>query len=264
MQSAGNWEQARILSAILVLAAGVSTAHAQPTSRDSQTTVPFVGCASDGQVGPIDAPKGTAKRTTLPAAVASRLAYYKAQRSPGILAPRGWKCFSTYGSNGASLFVAPELPPPGAFFSDSDKWKGFAGSVIQISNMDGGTSGRFSVAETIALVFPKHRAFAKRVLNEHLGLDKLPSGPFPTDTLHYVSPEVVEYTTPSKKVGLGTKSWLLKNSTAIKGVEILQTEEPNCISVSVRLPPEFDDLTRTILNRVELENPPNSQHRPTR
>ncbi len=37
------------------------------------------------------------------ARVAARLAYYKAKNGFGILGPRGWHCFSTYGSNGSTL-----------------------------------------------------------------------------------------------------------------------------------------------------------------
>src|SRR5271156_5114144 len=66
---------------------------------------PFVGCKSDGQVGPLDSSKGIGSHTKLPSEVANQLAYYKAEHGFGVLAPRGWSCFSTYGSNGSSLFV---------------------------------------------------------------------------------------------------------------------------------------------------------------
>ena len=67
--------------------------------------VPFVGCASDGQAGPQAAPAGPSKAVAVPAATAQRLAWYKAQYGPGVLAPRGWHCFSTYGSNAPHLFA---------------------------------------------------------------------------------------------------------------------------------------------------------------
>ena len=50
-------------------------------------------------------------------AAALRLAYYKAQYGPGVLAPRGWHCFSTYGSDGANLFVSPDAIDAKALFS---------------------------------------------------------------------------------------------------------------------------------------------------
>jgi hypothetical protein len=248
-----------ILHLMMLCSASLGTVciSAQRTSNPPSSVVPFIGCPSDGQVGPIAAPTGHPKHVKLPSAIATRLAYYKGDDSVGVLAPRGWQCFSTYGSNGSSLFVAPQLPPHKSFFSGS--WKGFSGSVIQISNVDGGTSGRFSVAQTIARVFPAHRAFAQQVLDEHLGLDKLPSGPYPTDVLRYRSPEVVEYTTPPNTDGLGTKSWLLKNGTPITGVEILQTEEPNAVSLAVRLPADSTNLAPLIIQFAEQENPPDAK-----
>ncbi|HVN17333.1 MAG TPA: hypothetical protein VMU05_01125 [Dongiaceae bacterium] len=91
------------------------------------------------------------------AGAAERLAYYKAEYGVGVLAPRGWHCFGTYGSNGATLYVSPD--PINAADLLSTSWKGFAGPAIQISVAEGGTSGRFEVAKTIARVFPKHKAF---------------------------------------------------------------------------------------------------------
>src|SRR5262245_1162119 len=68
--------------------------------------VPFVGCKSDGQVGPLDAPDGVEQGVRVSAEAASKLAYYKSENL-GVLAPRGWFCFGTYGSGGYGIFVAP-------------------------------------------------------------------------------------------------------------------------------------------------------------
>ena len=85
---------------------------AQTTNAASKqatgSVVPFVGCQSDGQVGPLDAPKGKSKVLSIATKKAQRLAYYKAKEGQGVLAPRGWYCFGTYGSSGASLFVSPQ------------------------------------------------------------------------------------------------------------------------------------------------------------
>src|SRR5580698_5306558 len=129
-----------------------------------QAAVPFVGCKSDGQAGPVDAPSGTSKAVPSSAGAAQRLAYYKAASAFGTLAPRGWYCFGTYGSAGASLYVSPEPIARAALFSAD--WTGFTGPAIQISLSDGGTSGRFQVARMIARVFPAHRAFADQVIAE--------------------------------------------------------------------------------------------------
>jgi hypothetical protein len=69
--------------------------------------VPFVGCRSDGQVGPRPAPKGANKIVRLDAVKSKRLAYYKSETPGGVLAPRDWHGFGTYGSSGSSLIVSP-------------------------------------------------------------------------------------------------------------------------------------------------------------
>jgi len=60
-----------------------------PASLNAQTTVPFVGCPSDGQLGPLAPPKGNPQYLNVPLKIAAELAYYKAENSPGVLAPRG-------------------------------------------------------------------------------------------------------------------------------------------------------------------------------
>ena len=39
---------------------------------------------------------------------ASKLAYYQAEKGIGVLAPRDWHCFGTYGSGGDTLYVTPQ------------------------------------------------------------------------------------------------------------------------------------------------------------
>lgn len=228
---------------------------AVPSRANAQTSsIPFVGCASDGQVGPSKAPHGKAKTVLLSAELASQLAYYQAEEGSGVLAPRGWHCFSTYGSNGSSLFVAPQPIDSKVVFSD--KWKGFAGPVVQISDSLGGTSGRFQVASIIARVFPAHKAFVANVIAEGIETAAdFPSGPYPNDKLRYGSKEVVEYETPPQTEGLGTRSRLQKSDRAITGVEILSgpSEELDLVSLAVRLPKNCGDLTRAIVQQTERE-----------
>lgn len=82
-----------------------SPAFCQTAAVTSKTEslVPFVGCKSDGQTGPQKAPNGKPVLLPLPAKFAERLAYYKSEQSAGVLAPRGWYCFGTYGSSGDTL-----------------------------------------------------------------------------------------------------------------------------------------------------------------
>lgn len=123
----------------------VCMASAMPVTGAQKIAVrvPFVGCDSDGQTGPVEAPSGESKIVPIAAENARRLAYYKAEEGDGVLAPRGWYCFSTYGSNGESVYVSPN-PIRGADLL-SLKWKGFTGPVVQLSGESGETSGRFGV-----------------------------------------------------------------------------------------------------------------------
>ena len=83
-----------------------SGASSPVTTRASR--VPFVGCPSDGQAGPVPAPRGKSKSVRIDAKAAQQLAYYESTQHFGVLAPRGWHCFGTYGSDGNSLFVSLE------------------------------------------------------------------------------------------------------------------------------------------------------------
>jgi len=226
------------------------SASITPNQQKQVVRVPFVGCMSDGQVGPVDAPQGKSKVVPTTAEVAQRLAYYKAENGTGVLAPRGWYCFGTYGSSGSTLYVSPEPIKSSDLFSAN--WKGFAGPVIEISDEIGDTSGRFGVARIIARVFPAHQSFVRDVIAE--GIDpasSFPSGPYPSDKLTYRSKEIVEFETPANTEGLGTDSWLLKNGDPIFGVAILVGEDLDLCKLMVRLPPKQKDLTPVIIQQVE-------------
>ena len=88
-------------------------------------SVPYVGCKSDGQVGPLEVPKGAPKQVQVTKEVAAKLAYYKAGFGGGVLAPRWWHCFGVYGSGGSALFVSGQPIDCTKWFSSADK--GFAG-----------------------------------------------------------------------------------------------------------------------------------------
>ena len=220
--------------------------------KQNVATVPFVGCKSDGQVGPLKAPSGKSKALSISTEMAQRLAYYKAEEGLGILAPRGWYCFATYGSNGSNLYVSPQPISSSGLFSDS--WKGFTGPVIQLSVSVGDTSGRFEVAKTIARVFPAHKDFVQQVIAE--GIEPASSfqlEPFPADKLNYRSKEIVEYETPANAKGIGTASILLTNSSPIRGVAILSGETPDLLFLAIRFSPNQSDLSATIIQCFESE-----------
>ncbi len=237
--------------------AGTRTAFAQtnstaPPAQSATVTVPFVGCASDGQAGPQPAPSGKSLVVAIPAGLAQRLAYYRAEYGIGVLALRGWNCFSIYGSNGASLFVSPDPIDSKARFSLD--WKGFAGQVIQLSEFDGGTSGRFEVAKVIARVFPAYKAFAQNVIADGIEpASDFPFGPYPKDKLTYRGKNIVEFETPENTQGLGTDSRLQMNASPISGVAIVSGEDTDLIQLSACFSGPDRDLIPFIIRQIESE-----------
>jgi hypothetical protein len=220
----------------LLFAAARLLAHAQ-------TSVPYVGCPGDGQTGPYAATRGSPKQVNLPAAVADQLSWYEYNGNVGrfgTLGPRGWNCFVTIGSNGWTLYVAPE-PLDSAKLLEHRNWKGFSGPAIQLSDSDGGTSGRFEVAKIVARVFPAHRDYARSVIAEGFG-PEYPFGPFPSDHLKYKTKDLVEFTTPAHQNGLGTMSSLLPSEQPINGLVLLTlgpSVDTELLHLSFRLPPSL-------------------------
>jgi hypothetical protein len=186
--------------------------------------------------------------------VAEQLAYYEAEYGPGVLAPRGWYCFGTYGSSGSILYVSPAPIDTTSIFTD--RWPGFAGPAIQLSSEDGATSGRFGVARAIVRLFPAYRAFARKVIEEKIEpASEFPSGPFPHDKLIYKGKRMVEYQTEANQDGLGTELFLKKHDRPIEGVLVLSGPESELglTSLSMRLPANASGLVQVILAQVERE-----------
>jgi len=237
-----------LLAVLLAIGAMGSEPRGQEAVR-----VPFVGCSSDGQVGPVSAPKGGERVVPIDASAAQKLAYYKAERGGGILAPRGWYCFGTYGSSGSDLFVTPQAVKTDDWLSPTRPR--FAGPAIQFSAISGGTSGRFAVARIIARVFPAQKAFVQSVIREGIEpASYFPFGPYPQDKLMYKGDRIVEYQTPPHSEGLGTASWLQANDYPISGVAILEGEEPDVLILHVRMPPDMAHLTSHIIQQFERDN----------
>lgn len=240
---------------VLVIGAGSLIAQ-QPqgtpaSHKRASITVPFVGCRTDGQVGPMEAPKGASPSLSIAPKESQQLAYYSSEIGFGVLAPRGWYCFGTYGSGGERLFVSPQPVDTGNL--SSDDWSGFLGPAIQLNHSYGGTSGRFMVAEIIARVFPAYKAFATDVMRELSPSDSFSFGPYPKDTVTYRSKTVVEYSTPAQTDGLATRYGLKKNDNPIDGVTILVEREPDVLLLAVRLPPGSTGLTSAVIHQVERE-----------
>jgi hypothetical protein len=216
----------------------------------SAAEVPFVGCASDGQLGYVAPPKGEPKAVAIDAAATRQLAYYQAQDSFGVFAPRGWNCFYVYGSNGSSLMVAP-----GRKLSLADA--SLVGPAVVATLNVGGTSGRFAVAKYAARLFPREeKAFIDGVIAEGIEpKENFPSGPYPADKLTVKNPRLVEFETPAMQDGLGTSDRLQKNAQAIVGVAKLEESDdgPNLFLLSIRLPANQAALAPSIIAAAEAE-----------
>lgn len=239
-----------LLTITLVVAS--SLAHAQ-------TLVPYIGCPGDGQTGPYAAAKGSPKAVNLPPATADQMAWYEYNGEVGhfgTLGPRGWNCFVTIGSNGWTLYVAPERLDS-AKILEHKNWKGFSGPAIQLSDSDGGTSGRFEVAQMVARVFPAHRNYARSIIAEGFGpASDYPFGPYPSDHLTYKGKDLVEFTTPAHRKGLGTMSWLLPSDLPITGFALLtigHDVDTGLLHLSFRLPPSLSFLAATLRQQAEVD-----------
>ncbi|HEY0027133.1 MAG TPA: hypothetical protein VGC35_04630 [Allosphingosinicella sp.] len=213
---------------------------AAPTAAE----VPFVGCASDGQVGPVAAPtRGEVDH--LPEAAAPGLAYY-GTRSLGALAPSGWHCFALSGSGGEYLLITPERHGSADLLGRA---KGTTkGPAVAVGVTYGFTSGRFEVARSIARFFPRHGDFVREVQALDTDTAPLPSRPDPGDAVTRLGDEAIAFTTPAGKKGLGTKHFLLPARDPISGlVLLLPQEDMSMLELSVRLPRKDKALERAIL-----------------
>ena len=215
-------------------------------------SVPFVGCASDGQMGPVAPPALQTLQTGMlhvPPSQANRFLAYYASTNLGVLAPRGWHCAGVYGSNGAALFVTPEKRPPETYLRQGIK---LTGPAIQLSFAYGDTSGRFEVAGIAGRIFPAAHDFVQGVINEGLApRNDFSFTPFPDDRLVRGGPTEVEFETPANRDGLGTYSLLARSDQPIAGVAILEPGEMNLVLLNVRLPPGLRRFSSAIVQNVE-------------
>jgi hypothetical protein len=220
-------------------------------SKSSVFRAPFVGCPSDGQVGPKPAPTAARVVVRLKSVEAKMLAYYEAEVAGGVLAPRGWHGFGSYGTSGSSLTVTPHT-----LKTLDDVFAGEKGPAILVRDISGEMSGRFAVAQVIARIFPTQIKLAESVIKEGTRPESdFPSGPYPNDKLTYRSDRVVEFRTPPHSEGLGTQFGLTPNDQPINGVAILFGESPDgppsLALLFVRLKPEEEFLAPVIIQQFE-------------
>lgn len=231
---------------ILALSASLFATSCLPAMADGETAtqLPFVGCKSDGQLGPQAAPPDTGKAPSIRASVAPFLAYYAAASDNGVVAPRGWYCFGYYGSNGAYLLLSPS-PATGKDSLLDPSVHFISGPGIQISESISDTSGRFEVAKIAARLFPAYRQFVENVVAEHLEpASDFPFGPYPDDIITRHDDNDVSFETPPDKNGMGTNSWFVKNNLPITGEAIMTEDELTVLDI--RLPSKLRFLAPVI------------------
>jgi len=231
------------------LAQGIPKAAKPP-----QTTVPLIGCPSDGQLGPQEAPKGGPRSVQISPVIARQLAYYSASADGlGVLAPRGWYCLNLSGSGGGVFYLSTNpiytsLPSPTLN-------KGFSGPVIELTFNYGESSSRFIVAGVMARVFPPYWDYVRNLVAEWHE-EPLPFGPYPADKVTYRGDRVVEFRTAGGADGLGTQLRVKKNSSPMDGVAILEdsgTTVPNLWLLSMRLPTSLATLAPAIVRQFERD-----------
>lgn len=216
--------------------------------------VPTVGCPQDGQIGPQDAPSlPKTVPVAVPSGMVSRLAYYSASNvsGEGVLGPKGWDCFGTYGSSGSQLVVVPQRMGDNIL----DRFQRLKnGPAIIRSVSIGDTSGRFTVAHIAARLFPTARKFVEAVEEE--GIDSRESYkfvPWPEDHIKYLTEFVVSFTTLRGRSGAGTESGLIPNSDPISGLIMANgigdnidhsgdANSPYLLMLTVRLPESNADV----------------------
>lgn len=209
--------------------------------------VPFVSCPADGQAGPLAAPR-VRQTPAVPATAAHSLAWYVSEHE-AVLAPRGWRCFETYGSNGGTLFVAPQAL---SFNILLRRGASFRGPMVISGYSFGGTSGRWSVISFIGRYFPRYRSFIREVRNMDPEITALesptPSGPYRYDRIVSRTSSEIRLTTPAWRSGEGTNFLLAPNRDPVESLIILHPDsDMDVSSFTVRLPRRQAGLSTVIL-----------------
>jgi hypothetical protein len=216
--------------------------------------IPFVGCIEQGAQaadGSWTAPVGKSLRTSLPPAIADRLAVYASNWS-AVLAPRGWACRSSVTAlQGSALLVSP-VPREG------DDRAVLAGPAIILWNDErpeavAAYAGRYFPgalrailadddvcgAGCAALLDPKSKATLTPL--------------YRSDTIRHVKDLVVEYQTPANRAGLGHQ---IGAGAALPAYGVLAISnrprgQGGVVNLTLRLPAALAPLRGAILSAFE-------------
>lgn len=195
-------ESGSVISRNVVWAASNSVAGDGPSSRAPNpptmtVSVPYVGCTGSDVAGEnVAPPPGHPIAVNIPPAIAAKLAFYYGL-GLFVLAPRGWECGVSTGATGGSLTSLTVTP------HDND---GFSGPVVSLSNTTSDDDGTFIVTAYGGTYFPK--LFPPQDVNSALHEYNLTEAQFlaaryPSDRVTYANNSLLEYQTPSGKIGLG-------------------------------------------------------------
>ncbi len=227
---------------------GLTLAFAVPWAacQAQRASVPFVGCPADGQLGPIEAPKGQPKIASFGDVPPGAIAYYKGEQAPGVFAAAGWHCRVWYGSSGSSLLVTPTAIDTAHFMPPK-----VLGPAVEISLSSAGTSGRFSVARYGSRLFPRVLAtFIERVKSEHIAPDSdFDPRQYARDSVTSSGRLVAEFITPAGVSGLGTAGLLGPSNNPIHGVAVIAPDatEPDMSILLVRLGANMRQVEAAVL-----------------
>lgn len=188
-------------------------------------------------------------------ATAKQIAYYKGEQSPGVFAPKGWRCQVWYGSGGSVFMVTPALIDPA-----SAKQK-FNSEAVELTLLQGGTSGRYEAAKYASWFFPAAAAKFVRTVDAlaDTPVSQFDRAPYANDSLTTFSDVLTGFTTPPNRSGLGTDGYLESSQDPIAGFAFLERsdpEYPNVIIVRIRLRTELRELEATLLrlNREHVQS----------
>ncbi len=228
-------------SALLLLCASVQPADAPPEVR-----VPVVMCPVNDEAGAARVLPGESIAAPVQPSALEQLAYYRAEHSPGLFAPKGWPCRAWFGDSGSLVLVTSKRLEPPYFPLPT-----IAGPAVMVQTSDQNGPGRFRVAIVAAQLFPVAGAeLISRVREEHLISDSsFEAEPLPEDRVQYLTDRLVEYTTAANRAGLGTDTIFETSNLPIHGLTLLTpTAEVNSLTeVRVRVGSGSDALASAIM-----------------
>ncbi len=229
-----------VLTCFLILSWLIGISSAAP----AQSTVPFIGCSSDGMMK-MAAPTGKSISLNIPSNIASKLVVFAGAYN-AVLGPRTWHCSGGLGNDSQALSVFP----PG----DSDDKNGLIRTEFW-----GEGSGYVQAMSIAGRYFPKlvNDNDIKKFMTEW-GMDGVTEQQFiaPYDSasrLTYLSPATLAFETPPGKQGIEKQLGFDASTFPTDGILQLHLNPGNHDTsylhfVVVRLSPKLSYLKPAILD----------------